>query len=83
MDISFFIIGPVKEPAIPPPKTDDTDYDNELSCTHYCAMTDLTLVIIKGEGVDFQKFFKHIKKLYIQRLVSQNEHIIDGKYYKA
>ena len=82
MDISLFIIGLVKEPAIPPPKTDDTDYDNELSYTHYCAMTDLTLVIIK-EGVDFQKIFKHIKKLYIQRLMSQNEHIIDGIYYKA
>ena len=83
MVISLFIFGLVKEPAISPPKTDDTDYDNELSCTHYCAMTDLTLVIIKGEGVDFQKIFKHIKKLYIQRLVLQNEHIIDGKYYKA
>ena len=83
MDISLFIFGLVKEPAIPPLKTDNTDYDNELLCTHYCAMTDLTLVIIKGEGVDFQKNFKHVKKLYIQILVSQNEHIIDGKYYKA
>ena len=70
MDISFFILGPVKEPAIPPPRTDDTDYDNELSCTHYWAMIDLTLVIIKGEGVNFQEICKHIKILYIQRLVS-------------
>ena len=54
----FVYIGLVKEPAVPPPKTDDTDYDNELSCTHYCAMTDLTLVIIKGEGVNFQKIFQ-------------------------
>ena len=70
MDISFFILGPVREPAIPPPKIDDTEYDNELSCTHHWVRIDLTLVIIKGEGVDIQEIFKHIKKLYIQRLVS-------------
>ena len=59
---------------------DDTDYDNELSISiiGLSGLTDLTLVIIKGEGVDRKKFSEPIKNILKKKLVSDTFYKLDG-----
>ena len=61
-------------------KIDDTDYDNELSSyiIGLSGLTDLTLVIIKGEGVDRKKISEPIKNILKKKLVSDTFNKLDG-----
>ena len=53
------------------PGSDDTDYDNELSTfiIRLSDLEDLTLVIIKGEGVDRKKTCEPIKNYLSEKVV--------------
>ena len=63
-------------------KIDDTDYDNELSLSIIglsgITYPDLTLVIIKGEGVDRKKISEPIKNILKKKLVSNTFYKLDG-----
>ena len=71
--ITLMYLGPAKKPAglaecgQGGSHSNETDHDNELS-TFIIGLSDLTLVIIKGEGVKCKNFFCIIINVSIKKI---------------